>query len=88
MRSAMCASSQLPGRGPTDVDIACVPARYEKSNDDDDDIYKNSLYQQMSGAFWGLWYSEDHPGWWLITVYMCTCGKKAKIKPPLYMKIP
>ena len=25
-RSAMCAASQLPGRGPTDVDVAPVPA--------------------------------------------------------------
>ena len=27
VRSAMCAASQLPGRGPTDVDVAPVPAR-------------------------------------------------------------
>ena len=27
VRSAMCAASQLPGRGPTVVDIAPVPAR-------------------------------------------------------------
>ena len=27
VRSAMCAPSQLPGRGPTVVDIAPVPAR-------------------------------------------------------------
>ena len=33
MRSAMHAASQLPGRGPTDVDVAPVPS----SNDDDDD---------------------------------------------------
>ena len=26
MRSAMCAASQLPGRGPTVVDMAPVPA--------------------------------------------------------------
>ena len=26
VRSAMCAASQLPGRGPTDMDIAPVPA--------------------------------------------------------------
>ena len=26
VRSAMCAASQLPGRGPTDVDVAPVPA--------------------------------------------------------------
>ena len=26
VRSAMCAASQSPGRGPTDVDIAPVPA--------------------------------------------------------------
>ena len=25
VRSAMCAASQLPGRGPTDVDVAPVP---------------------------------------------------------------
>ena len=29
--SAMCAASQLPGRGPTDVDVASVPS-------DDDNI--------------------------------------------------
>ena len=27
VRSAMCAASQLPGRGPTVVDMAPVPAR-------------------------------------------------------------
>ena len=27
MRSAVCAASQLPGKGPTDVDVAPVPAR-------------------------------------------------------------
>ena len=27
MRSAMCAASQLSGRGPSDVDVAPVPAR-------------------------------------------------------------
>ena len=27
VRSAMCAASQLSGRGPTDVDVAPVPAR-------------------------------------------------------------
>ena len=27
VRSAMCAASQLPRRGPTDVDVAPVPAR-------------------------------------------------------------
>ena len=26
VRSAMCAASQLPGRGPTDVDVAPLPA--------------------------------------------------------------
>ena len=26
VRTAMCAASQLPGRGPTDVDVAPVPA--------------------------------------------------------------
>ena len=26
VRSAMCAARQLPGRGPTDVDVAPVPA--------------------------------------------------------------
>ena len=26
VRSAMCAASQLPGRGPTDVNVALVPA--------------------------------------------------------------
>ena len=27
VRSAVCAASQLPRRGPTDVDVAPVPAR-------------------------------------------------------------
>ena len=27
----MCAASQLPGRGPTDVDVAPVPASKEKN---------------------------------------------------------
>ena len=27
VRSAMCAACQLPGRGPTDVDVASAPAR-------------------------------------------------------------
>ena len=30
VRSAMQAASQLPGRGPTDVDVAPVPARLSK----------------------------------------------------------
>ena len=30
VRSAMCAASQLSGRGPTDVDVAPVPARKSK----------------------------------------------------------
>ena len=34
MRSAMCAASQLPGRGPTDVDDAPSPAVKQKSNYD------------------------------------------------------
>ena len=36
VRSAMCAASQLPGRGTTVVDIAPV---IQKSDDDDDDDY-------------------------------------------------
>ena len=35
MRSAMCAASHLPGRGPTDVAVAPAPTRLSKSNDDD-----------------------------------------------------
>ena len=35
VRSAMCAASQLPGRGPTVVDMAPIPN--QKSDDDDDD---------------------------------------------------
>ena len=31
MRSAMYAASKLPGRGPTDMDVALVPARYLKN---------------------------------------------------------
>ena len=30
VKSAMCAASHLPGRGPTDVDVAPVPACYPK----------------------------------------------------------
>ena len=30
VRSAMCAASQLPGKGAIDVDDAPVPARYSK----------------------------------------------------------
>ena len=37
MRSVMRAASQLPGRGPTVVDIAPVPDVNKKSDDDDDD---------------------------------------------------
>ena len=33
VRSAMCAASQLPGRGPTVVDMAPIPN--QKSDDDD-----------------------------------------------------
>ena len=35
VRSALCAASQLPVEGPTDVDIA--PAHKSKPDDDDDD---------------------------------------------------
>ena len=38
MRTAMPAASQLPGKGPTDVDDAPAPARNQKSDYDDDDI--------------------------------------------------
>ena len=34
MRSAMRAASQLSGRGPTDVDVAPVPAVNQKSDYD------------------------------------------------------
>ena len=37
VRSAMRAASQLPGRGPTVVDMAPIPVRLSKSDDDDDD---------------------------------------------------
>ena len=33
----MRAASQLPGRGPTDVDVAPVPALKSDDDDDDDD---------------------------------------------------
>ena len=36
VRSAMRAASQLSGRGPTDVDVAPVPAFNQKSDYDDD----------------------------------------------------
>ena len=36
-RSGVRSASQLPGRGPTDVDFAPVD---QKSDDDDDDIYR------------------------------------------------
>ena len=38
VRSAMCAASQLPGRGPTDVADAPAPAVIKKSDYDYDDI--------------------------------------------------
>ena len=37
VRSAMRAASQLPGKGPTDVDDAPAPACYQKSDYDYDD---------------------------------------------------
>ena len=37
MRSAMRAASQLPGKGPTDVDDAHAPASKSKSDYDDED---------------------------------------------------
>ena len=37
VRSALCAASQLPGEGPTDVEDA--PALKSKPDDDDDDDY-------------------------------------------------
>ena len=37
MRSAIRAASQLPGRGPTDVDVALYPDVNQKSVDDEDD---------------------------------------------------
>ena len=37
VRSALHAASQLPGRGPTDVDIALYLHVNKKSDDDDDD---------------------------------------------------
>ena len=41
VRSAMCAASQLPGRGASDVDVAPVPA--QQSDDDDDYLPSNAL---------------------------------------------
>ena len=43
MRSAMRAASQLPGRGPTVVDMALYLHVNQKSDDDDDD--ENYLHQ-------------------------------------------
>ena len=37
VRSALCAASQLPGEGPTDVEDACAQARKSKPDDDDDE---------------------------------------------------
>ena len=36
MRSAVCAASHLPGRGPADDDDTPAPACYSKSDYDDD----------------------------------------------------
>ena len=44
MRSVLHAASQLPGRGPIDVDIALVPACYSKSGDDDDNTCRLLCY--------------------------------------------
>ena len=40
MRSDMRAASQLPGKGPTDVDDAPAPALYQKSDYDYDMMVK------------------------------------------------
>ena len=40
MRSAMGAASQLPGRGPTNVDDAPAPAFNQKSDYDDYDYVR------------------------------------------------
>ena len=45
LRLARCAASQLPGRGPTDVDNAPSSAQYYKMTSyDDDDDKTNSHY--------------------------------------------
>ena len=38
----MCAASQLPGRGPTDVNVALLPN--QKSDDDDDDYEPLNIF--------------------------------------------
>ena len=38
VRSALCAATQLPGEGPTDVEDAPAPACYSKLDDDDDEM--------------------------------------------------
>ena len=48
VRSAMHAASQLSGRGPTDVDVAPVPANESKSDYDDDDLV-HALILRRSG---------------------------------------
>ena len=40
VRSALCAASQIPGEGPTDVEDAPAPAPKSKSDDNDDDIFE------------------------------------------------
>ena len=43
MRSAMRAASQLPGRGPTVVDMAPLYLHVNQKSDDDDDQYETRI---------------------------------------------
>ena len=50
MRSALRAASQLPGRGPTDVDDAPAPVVNQKSDYDDDEVKCAYFFLVIGGA--------------------------------------
>ena len=56
-RSALCADSQLPGEGPTDVEDAPTPA--QSKPDDDDDIPVNNFSVMSERVFLG-WISTKY----------------------------
>ena len=49
VRSAMCAASQLPGRGPTDVDDMPLHLHVNQKSDYDDDINSDDKVVQTLG---------------------------------------
>ena len=59
VRSALCAASQLPGEGPTNVEDAHASACKSKPDDDDDDDFDliplrplNNLSVMRDGSSW------------------------------------